>query len=101
MPPSAPYTFTHGDLTNVNIMVDNGNLAGIIDWEASGYFPAWWEFTCAGIGLGSDDAEWKAMLRTYMPDYTEAREFWRDFYALSRYPKVNERAATLLAEDAA
>ncbi len=41
------------------------------------------------------------MLRTYMPDYTEAREFWRDFYALSRYPKVNERAATLLAEDAA
>ncbi|EIT80625.1 unnamed protein product [Aspergillus oryzae] len=36
MPPAAPYTFTHGDLTNVNIMVENGCLTGIIDWETSG-----------------------------------------------------------------
>jgi aminoglycoside phosphotransferase (APT) family kinase protein len=31
MPPAAPFTFTHGDLTNVNIIVKEGNLAGIID----------------------------------------------------------------------
>ncbi|KAK2589493.1 hypothetical protein QQS21_012827 [Conoideocrella luteorostrata] len=98
MPPSAPYTFTHGDLTNVNILVENGKLTGIIDWEASGYFPVWWEFTCAGIGLGPDDVEWKATLRKYMPDYTEAREFWRDFYMLSKYPE-SERACALLAAD--
>ncbi|KAL5358422.1 kinase-like domain-containing protein [Aspergillus floccosus] len=42
MPPAAPYTFTHGDLTNVNIMVENGSLTGFIDWEASSYFPVWW-----------------------------------------------------------
>ena len=40
MPPATPYTFTHGDLTSVNIMVENGNLIGIIDWEASGYYPS-------------------------------------------------------------
>ncbi len=39
MPPGAPYTFTHEDLTHVNIMVENGNLTGIVDWEVSGYFP--------------------------------------------------------------
>ncbi|RHZ46012.1 uncharacterized protein CDV56_102898, partial [Aspergillus thermomutatus] len=39
MPPAAPYTFTHGDLTYVNIMVEDGCLTGIPDWEASGYFP--------------------------------------------------------------
>lgn len=39
MPPTAPYTFTHGDLTNVNIIVQGGNLAGIIDRELSGFFP--------------------------------------------------------------
>lgn len=75
MPSAAPYTFTHRDLTNVNIIVEDGSLAGILDWEASGYFPVWWEFTCAGIGLGQEDQEWKALLREHMPDYTEAREF--------------------------
>lgn len=98
MPPAMPYTFTHGDLTNVNIIVEDGNLAGIIDWEASGYFPVWWEFTCAGIGLGQEDQEWKALLRKYMPDYTEARQFWRDFYTLSKYPNLDERGAMLLRE---
>lgn len=31
MPPAAPYTFTHGDLNNVNIRVKNGFYTGIID----------------------------------------------------------------------
>jgi aminoglycoside phosphotransferase (APT) family kinase protein len=75
MPPAAPYTFTHGDLTNVNILVRDDNLAGIIDWEASGYFPVWWDFASAGIGLGQEDTEWKALLRNYMPDQEEARLF--------------------------
>lgn len=38
-------------------MVANGSLAGIIDWEASGYFPVWWEYISAGIGLGTEDKE--------------------------------------------
>ena len=46
MPPATPYTFTHGDLTNANIMVENGFLTGIVDWETAGYFPVWWEYVC-------------------------------------------------------
>ena len=98
MPPAIPYTFTHGDLANVNIMVQDGNLTGIIDWEASGYFPAWWEFTYAGIGLGQDDQEWKALLRKHMPEYKEASDFWRDYFTLSKYPNLNERGVALLRE---
>ncbi len=41
MPSAAPFTFTHGDLTDVNILIKDGNLADILDWEASGYFPVW------------------------------------------------------------
>lgn len=41
MPPAQPYTFTHTDLTDVNIMVENGNLTGIIDWELTRFFPVW------------------------------------------------------------
>lgn len=98
MPAATPYTFTHGDLTNVNIIVENGNLAGILDWESSAFFPVWWEFTCAGIGLGQDDKECKDLLCTHLPDHTEARNFWLDFFALRNYPKLNERGLALLKE---
>lgn len=98
MPSAAPYTFTHGDLTNVNIMIEDGNVTGIIDWEAAGYFPVWWEFAHAAIGLGDEDAEWKALLREYLPDYTEGRLFWRAFWALSDYPDLDERGLTFVKE---
>jgi aminoglycoside phosphotransferase (APT) family kinase protein len=98
MPSAAPFAFSHGELTNINIIVRDGNLAGILDWEASGYFPVWWEFACAGIGLGQDDFEWKTLLRRFMPDYNEARKFWSNFYALCRYPKLDERGEELLEE---
>jgi hypothetical protein len=96
MPPAAPYTFTHCDLTNMNIMVEDGHLTGIIDWESSGYFPVWWEFTSAGIGLGEEDKEWKTLLQKYMPDYSSAREFWLDYWYLSKYPNLNDRALKIL-----
>ncbi|KAL3263274.1 hypothetical protein ABHI18_001968 [Aspergillus niger] len=96
MPSAAPYTFTHGNLTSANIMVENGSLTGILDWEASGYFPVWWEFTCAGIGLGEEDRDWRDLLQEYMPDLSEAREWWLDYWSLTRYPNRNERATALL-----
>lgn len=63
MPPAGPFTFTHGDLTNVNIIVKDGHLAGIIDWEVSGFYPVWWEFTCRNwfkrrrLGMEDSSAE--------------------------------------------
>ncbi|KNG89852.1 hypothetical protein ANOM_001760 [Aspergillus nomiae NRRL 13137] len=62
MPSALPYTFTHGDLTNVNVMVEDGSLTGIIDWEMSGYFPVWWEYVCTSVPDSEEDREWKALL---------------------------------------
>lgn len=42
-PACAPYTFTHGDLGAQNIIVNNGHVAAIIDWEFAGFYPAWEE----------------------------------------------------------
>ncbi|GLA01027.1 hypothetical protein AnigIFM60653_010880 [Aspergillus niger] len=84
MPSAMPYTFTHGDLTNVNIMVENGELTGIIDWETAGYFPVWWEYVCTSVPDSEEDREWKTLLRQYMPDYSVAREFWLEYYYLCR-----------------
>ena len=37
--------FTHGDIHDGNIIVKNGRLAGIIDWEHAGWYPEYWEAT--------------------------------------------------------
>ena len=37
--------FTHGDLNLRNVMVQNGRISGIIDWENAGWFPDYWEYT--------------------------------------------------------
>ncbi|KAI4945583.1 hypothetical protein J4E91_007926 [Alternaria rosae] len=39
--------FTHGDLRPDNIIVKDGRVAAIIDWEMSGWYPEYWEFAKA------------------------------------------------------
>ncbi|KAG6037169.1 hypothetical protein E4U41_005303 [Claviceps citrina] len=39
--------FTHGDLNMRNILMHNGRLSGIIDWEHSGWYPEYWDYTKA------------------------------------------------------
>ncbi|KAJ8069975.1 hypothetical protein OCU04_000379 [Sclerotinia nivalis] len=38
-----PYVLTHSDLDATNIMVKDGHVSAIIDWEHGGYLPEWWE----------------------------------------------------------
>lgn len=38
---------THGDLSSLNILVQGDAVVGILDWETAGWFPAYWEYTCA------------------------------------------------------
>lgn len=42
-----PLVFTHGDLSSLNILVRGDQIVGIIDWETSGWYPAYWEYTTA------------------------------------------------------
>lgn len=48
MPAPAKCVFTHGDVRPANIMVDKDKdgtwgIISIIDWEASGFYPEYWE----------------------------------------------------------
>lgn len=36
--------FTHGDLDPRNILVENGHVSGIVDWEQAGWYPEYWEY---------------------------------------------------------
>jgi aminoglycoside phosphotransferase (APT) family kinase protein len=40
--------FTHGDISPYNILVlDDGSVSAVLDWEAAGWYPEYWEFTTA------------------------------------------------------
>ncbi|KAI1358211.1 kinase-like domain-containing protein, partial [Xylaria arbuscula] len=48
IPASAKCVFTHGDIRPANIMMDTNNdgnwrVVGLLDWEASGFYPEYWE----------------------------------------------------------
>ncbi|KAJ5090701.1 hypothetical protein N7532_009385 [Penicillium argentinense] len=74
MPTATLNTFTHATLP-----IGNGNVTGILDWEASGFYPVWWESACPSLAYCQEDKEWKALLRKHMPDHTDGRNFWSNF----------------------
>lgn len=39
--------FTHGDFRPANIIVKDGHVAAILDWEMAGWYPEYWEFAKA------------------------------------------------------
>ncbi|KAI1906938.1 hypothetical protein LOZ52_006353 [Ophidiomyces ophidiicola] len=43
--------FTHADLSPSNIIVADGKILGIIDWEFGGWFPEYWEYTKIYFGF--------------------------------------------------
>lgn len=46
-PDASPLVMTHGDLHMSNIILDRSGRVWLIDWGASGYFPAWFEYITA------------------------------------------------------
>lgn len=76
---------THGDLHPRNIMVsrqgdESIKLEAILDWEASGWYPAYWEYvkTLHTICAAEKTLDWCLSLPT------EAIGFWGAEYAIDR-----------------
>ncbi|CAI6342013.1 unnamed protein product [Periconia digitata] len=36
--------FSHGDIVQHNILVENGKVTGLIDWEYAGWYPEHWDY---------------------------------------------------------
>ncbi|KAJ3542100.1 hypothetical protein NM208_g4033 [Fusarium decemcellulare] len=68
--PWPPPVFTHGDLNPANIIVRGDEIVGIIDWEFSGWYPHYWEYTstwCSGITR----TEWQDLLGSFLEPFPE------------------------------
>lgn len=54
-----PIVFTHGDLAARNMLVRDGRIAAILDWEFAGWYPAYWDYVFALRGM--DRIDWETL----------------------------------------
>ncbi|KAM4054574.1 phosphotransferase enzyme family protein [Hirsutella rhossiliensis] len=57
---------THGDLSSFNIMIQGDEVTGIVDWETAGWFPPYWEYTCAR-NANPQNAFWAQEVDRFLP----------------------------------
>ena len=66
------FRFYHPDLGSGTIIISDGVVAGVIDWEAAGYYPVFWIATKPSVApgvefslptAGGEDFEWRKSLR--------------------------------------
>lgn len=62
--------FSHADVAPRNIMVDNGKVSAIVDWQFGGWYPEYWEYTKAHYGQ-IDRPEWYDGLENAMERYDD------------------------------
>ncbi len=86
-----PYVLTHSDLNTSNIMVHDGRVSGIIDWEHAGYFPEWWEYAKADQRI--QEPEWQYYLvkelGTRFGYFDDESEFCRAFGDHENYTYIH------------
>lgn len=77
--------FTHGDLNPFNIIVREGKIEAIIDWDFSGWLPRYWEYTSVWLGNKTRIA-WQNMAAKFIDPWpnelrmeTIRQKWWGDF----------------------
>ena len=100
LPKCEPYVLTHCDLNLGNLIVRDGALVGILDWEFAAYYPVWYEYVSASWGWTEDDAEWKRLLQQRMEahgdGHRDAKDFWMDLCQLRKFPNLDEKGQQVL-----
>jgi hypothetical protein len=91
VPDMCPVYFTHGDFTLTNIIVSGGpgswKVAGIIDWEQSGWYPEYWEY-CKMLYAIDYEHEFRAegWQDTVMTPFEEAAEAVLEYFGWRGHP---------------
>lgn len=65
-----PIVFTHGDIAARHIMVRDGRIVAILDWESAAWLPEYWEYVFALRGL--DNVDWET-LGQHLPSLFDKR----------------------------
>ncbi|EGY14261.1 uncharacterized protein VDAG_05425 [Verticillium dahliae VdLs.17] len=72
---------SHCDLTPRNILVHDGKIKGLIDWEDSGWYPEYWEYV--KFFQRTADKDWKQYAEDIFPELYHDELV--DFIAMSKW----------------
>jgi hypothetical protein len=72
--------FTHSDLNMRNILVKNGRISGIVDWENAGWYPEYWEKTKCHFGVRLNQRWLKMVAAVFENKYGEELEIERQYW---------------------
>ncbi|KAB5554752.1 kinase-like domain-containing protein [Coniochaeta sp. 2T2.1] len=54
-----PIVFTHGDIAARNILIHDGRIVALLDWEFAGWYPEYWDYVFALRGM--DNIDWETL----------------------------------------
>lgn len=61
--------FTHGDFQRKNIVITESGTPVLIDWEAAGWFPEYWEYALAIFSCGAWKDDWHVFVAKILDEY--------------------------------
>ncbi|KAF5024779.1 hypothetical protein F66182_3157 [Fusarium sp. NRRL 66182] len=72
---------SHCDLTPRNILVQDGEIKGLVDWEDSGWYPEYWEYV--KFFQRTAEKDWKSLAEDIFPELYHDELV--DFIAISKW----------------
>lgn len=79
-----PPVFTHGDLQRKNVVVRDDGKVVLIDWEAAGWYPSFWEYSMAMFACDFKD-DWQLWLGKVIDECLSECSWmlmlWREIYS--------------------
>ncbi|EJT79711.1 hypothetical protein GGTG_04795 [Gaeumannomyces tritici R3-111a-1] len=68
--------FTHGDLQGKNILLRSDGSLVLIDWEAAGWYPSYWEYTLAMTACGRWESDWHEFVADMLEEEYPTEYLW-------------------------
>jgi aminoglycoside phosphotransferase len=66
--------FTHADLAPSNVLVNEGHIMGIVDWQDAGWYPEYWEYVTIMYGCaGTWDSRWPLQIEKVLQPHDYMR----------------------------
>lgn len=80
-----PPVFTHADLTPFNVLLRGDRVVGLVDWEFSGWYPHYWEYTSTWLSSVTR-TEWQSSIHKFLEPFPKElkmeatrQKWWGEF----------------------